>query len=57
MINVHAISPENEIRVAERLKALIAEAWPDVAESRRDRIDILVGLRLPADVDSLSSST
>jgi hypothetical protein len=53
MINIHAISPENELRVAERLRALITQAWPDVAESRRDRIDILVGLRLPADVDIL----
>jgi hypothetical protein len=53
MITVHAVSPENEMRVAERLKALIAKAWPDVAESRRDRVDILVGIRLPAEVDIL----
>jgi hypothetical protein len=53
MIKLHAISPENEMRVAEQLKILIMQAWPDVTESRRDHIDILVGLRLPADVDIL----
>jgi hypothetical protein len=53
MINIQVISPGNEVRVAERLKSLIEQAWPEVAASRRDRIDILVGLRLPADVDIL----
>jgi hypothetical protein len=53
MIKIHLVSPENEARVAERLRDLIVQAWPDLAESRRDRIDILVGLRLPADVDVL----
>ena len=53
MIAVHAISPQNEMRVAERLRDLIETAWPGVGSSSRDRVDILVGVRTPVDVDIL----
>jgi len=53
MIAVHAISPQNEMRVAERLRDLIESAWPGVSANPRDRVDILVGVRTPVDVDIL----
>jgi hypothetical protein len=53
MVDLHQISPDNEMRVAERLKAMIVSAWPDVADSARDRVDILVGAKVPGDVDIL----
>lgn len=53
MINLHAISPQNEMPVAERLRRRIIRAWPDIEEISRDRIDILVGVRSPVDVDLL----
>jgi AAA domain len=53
VIDVRAVSPENEVRVAERLKQMIVRAWPDVANSRDDRVDLLVGIRSPAEVDIL----
>jgi len=53
MISLHAISPQNEMPVAERLRRLILAAWPDMEDSPRDRIDILVGVRSPVDVDLL----
>jgi hypothetical protein len=52
-ITVHAVSPENEMPVARRLETSIRTAWPYVSESEYDRIDILVGVRTPADVDLL----
>jgi hypothetical protein len=51
VIAIHAISPENELPVAERLRSRIRQAWPDIGESPRDRIDILVGVRTPAEID------
>jgi hypothetical protein len=53
MIALLAVSPENELRVAQRLCDSIERAWPDAAASRRDRIDVLVGIRTPAEVDIL----
>lgn len=53
MIEIHAVSPENEMPAAHRLATLLTSAWPDIAESARDRIDILVGVRTPVDVDLL----
>jgi hypothetical protein len=53
VIDVRAVSPENEMRVAERLRQMIVRAWPDVAKSRDDRVDLLVGIRSPAQVDIL----
>ena len=51
MIRLTPISPENEMLVAERLRALIAHAWPDVAASASEHVDILVGIRTPTNVD------
>lgn len=51
MIDLTIISPQNETPVAERLVAQIRQLWPDVAASKTDRIDILVGVRTPADID------
>jgi hypothetical protein len=53
MIEIHPISPENEMAIAERLRNEIATVWPDIAASARDRIDILVGVRTDVDVDLL----
>ncbi len=53
MIELHAIAPENELHAGERLQRMIAAAWPDVADSRNDRIDILLGVRTGCDVDVL----
>ena len=53
MIAIHALSPENEMRVAERLAASIERLWPGVTASAADKIDILVGARTPTDVDTL----
>jgi hypothetical protein len=53
MVELHQISPDNEMRVAERLKAMIVSAWPDVADSARDRVDVLAGAKVPGDVDIL----
>lgn len=39
---VRAVSPEKEMRVAKRLREMIARAWPDVADSRSERTDPLV---------------
>ncbi len=51
MIALHLISPQNEARVAERLVAQIRQAWPDVAASATERIDVLAGVRTPVDID------
>ena len=53
MIAIHALSPENEMRVAERLALSIERLWPGVKASAADKIDILVGARTPTDVDIL----
>jgi hypothetical protein len=53
MISIHPISPENEMTIAERLRDEISTVWPDVATSKRDHIDILVGVRTDVDVDLL----
>ena len=53
MIAIHALSPENEMRVAERLALSIERLWPGVKASASDIIDILVGARTPTDVDIL----
>jgi hypothetical protein len=53
MVELHQISPDNEMRVAEHLKAMIVSAWPDVADSARDRVDVLAGVRTGCDVDLL----
>ena len=45
MIALLAVSPENELRVAQRLQDSMERAWPYVAASRRERIDILVESR------------
>ena len=52
-MEIQIVSPENEARVAERLKGRVLQVWPDVAQSRRDLIAILFGFRLPADVELL----
>jgi hypothetical protein len=51
MISLHLISPQNEARVAERLVRQIGRLWPDVAASKTERIDVLVGVRTPMDID------
>ncbi len=53
MITIHPITPENEMRVAERLRDAIVRAWPGIATSTRDHVDLLVGARTPVDVDLL----
>lgn len=53
MLKVHIISPQNEIRVVERLAEQIRRAWPDIAQSAMDSIDLLVGVRCETDVDLL----
>jgi hypothetical protein len=53
VVNVHVISPQNEVRVAQRLAEQIRRAWPDVAQSPTGRIDLLVGVRSETDVDLL----
>jgi hypothetical protein len=52
-IDVHAVSPENEMPIARRLEGMVRAAWPSVAASEEDRVDILVGVRTPADIDLL----
>lgn len=54
MIRLHALSPANELPVAERLRELVAAAWPDVAESKREHVDILAGVRTGVDCDLLA---
>jgi hypothetical protein len=51
MIEFTLISPQNEARVAERLVAQIRQLWPEVAASKTERIDVLVGVRTPVDID------
>jgi hypothetical protein len=51
VIALHLISPQNEVRVAERLVEGIRKCWPDVAASKSERVDVLVGVRTPTDVD------
>lgn len=51
MIALRLISPQNEVRLAERLVESIGKCWPDVAASKSERIDVLVGVRTPADID------
>jgi|GEM_PF-5778121 len=53
MIAIHPISPENELRVAERLRDSIVRAWPGIDTNTGDRIELLVGVRTPTDVDLL----
>jgi hypothetical protein len=53
MIRLHAVSPENELRVAQRLADSISLAWPEIAASTHDFVDVLVGIRTPTDVDIL----
>ena len=53
MIALHAVSPQNDMPVAVRLVASIVAAWRDIVESRYDRLDVLVGVRTPVDVDIL----
>lgn len=53
MVKVVPISPQNEIRVAERLAAEIRRLWPEGDGHRGDRVDLLVGVRSATDVDLL----
>ena len=53
MVKVTPISPQNELRIAQRLAAEIQRLWPDTEAHRTDRIDLLVGVRSEADVDLL----
>ena len=53
MIRVHALSPQNELAIAERLRRMIETAWPGIEDEPRDRIDIMVGVRVGMDVDIL----
>jgi hypothetical protein len=53
MITVHLLSPQNEVRIAERLAEEIRAAWPEVANHATDRIALLVGIRSGTDVDLL----
>ncbi len=51
MIALHLLSPQNEVRVAQRLVEQIRQCWPDVFASKTERVDVLVGVRTPIDVD------
>lgn len=53
MVQVVPISPQNEIRVAERLATEIRRLWPGVEGHRGDRVDLLAGVRCETDVDLL----
>lgn len=53
MVRVVPISPQNEMRVAERLAAEIRRLWPDGDGHHDDRVDLLVGVRSGTDVDLL----
>jgi hypothetical protein len=53
LVKVVPISPQNEVRVAERLAGEIGRLWPDVDGHRSDRVDLLVGVRSETDVDLL----
>jgi hypothetical protein len=53
MLNVHLLSPQNEVRIAERLASEIRSGWPEVVNHASDRIDLLVGVRNGTDVDLL----
>lgn len=51
MIEIVEVSPSNEMPIAQRLRKSIAAAWPDVANSRDDRIVIAVGLQTLREID------
>ncbi len=53
MLNVVSLSPQNEMRVVERLVGQIRATWPEVVHDPEDRIDLLVGVRAMSDVDLL----
>jgi hypothetical protein len=53
MIRVHALSPQNELAIADRLRRMIETAWPGSEDEPRDRIDIMVGVRVGMDIDIL----
>ena len=53
MVRVTAVSPENELPIARRLAASITASWPRIAQSSRDFVDVLVGIRTPTDIDIL----
>jgi hypothetical protein len=53
MLEVHPISPNNEMPAVERLRRDILACWPDLADDKEDRIDLLVGIRTSVDVDLL----
>ena len=53
MVRVHVISPQNEVRVVRRLASEVERLWPDVATSKTEHVDLLVGVRAEIDVDLL----
>ena len=53
MVIVHLLSPQNEVRVAERLATEIRVAWSEVENDPNDRIDLLVGIQNGTEVDLL----
>ncbi len=53
MLEIVALAPENEMRVAERLRDSIASEWRDLGDSSTDRVRVFVGARMLFDVDLL----
>jgi hypothetical protein len=53
LIQVVALSPNNELPVVERLKTEIGRMWPDLKNAAHDRVDLLVGVRTAGEVDLL----
>jgi hypothetical protein len=51
VLNVVAVSPNNEMPVVERLAAGIRKRWPELEQRPEDRIDLLVGIRSGTEVD------
>ena len=43
MLEIVALAPENEMRVAERLRDSIASEWRDLGDSSTDRVRVFVG--------------
>jgi hypothetical protein len=51
MLEIVRHSPNNEDRIAERLRRLIAAQWPGIDASPDDRVGIYAGVQLNVDVD------
>ena len=53
MVTLHVLSPQNEVGVCNALVTDLRRAWPELAADANDRIDLLVGIRTPTEVDLL----